>query len=49
MPHVEEMLERIGSSDYLLTLDLAKGYWQIPMAQDSREFSAFTIYTLWIV
>jgi hypothetical protein len=44
MPRVEEVLERIGSSDYISTLDLAKGYWQIPMAQDSREFTPFGLF-----
>ena len=41
MPRVEEMFESIGSSAVISTLDLAKGYWQIPMAADSREKTAF--------
>ena len=39
MPRIEEVLDSIGSAMYITTLDLAKGYWQIPL---SKEKSAFT-------
>ena len=39
---MEEIFERIGSSNVVSTLDLAKGYWQIPMAANSRDKTAFT-------
>ena len=42
MPRVEEMFEKMGNASVVSTLDLAKGYWQIPMALDSREKTAFT-------
>ena len=42
MPRVEEMFEKMGNASVVSTLDLAKGYWQIPMAPDSREKTAFT-------
>ena len=41
MPRVDELVDRLGSARYLTTLDLAKGYWQVPMAEDSREKTAF--------
>ena len=41
MPRVEEVFDSIGSASYITTLDLAKGYWQIPMAADSCEVTAF--------
>ena len=41
MPRIEEMFEKIGSATVISTLDLAKGYWQIPMAPDSQEKTAF--------
>ena len=37
MPRVEEVLENVGAAKFISTLDLAKGYWQIPMAEESRE------------
>lgn len=41
MPRTNEMIERIASAFYISTLDLTKGYWQIPLASDSIEKSAF--------
>ena len=42
MPRVEEVLDNVGAAKYIFTLDLAKGYWQIPMARASKEKIAFT-------
>jgi hypothetical protein len=41
MPRVEEVFENIGMATYITTLDLARGYWQIPMDESSREVTAF--------
>ena len=41
MPRIEEVFESVGSSTVITTLDLANGYWQIPMAEGSREKTAF--------
>ena len=32
LPHMEEIFDNIGSSTVMTTLDLASGYWQIPLA-----------------
>ena len=42
MPRVEEVLERVGPAKFISTLDLARGYWQVPMAGESKEKTAFT-------
>ena len=42
MPRVEEVLDNVSAAKYTSTLDLAKGYWRIPMARDSKEKTAFT-------
>ncbi|KAJ1096234.1 hypothetical protein NDU88_001377, partial [Pleurodeles waltl] len=31
LPRVDELLERLGKVKYMSTLDLTKGYWQIPL------------------
>ena len=33
--------ERVGSSHYITTLDLCKGYWQVPLSTESKECTAF--------
>ena len=42
MPRVEELIDTVGPATIISTLDLAKGYWQIPMAEDSKDKIAFT-------
>ena len=41
MPHMEEMFESTGSATVVTTLDLASGYWQIPLAPGSRQKTVF--------
>lgn len=41
MPHVDTFIHRVGAAKYLSTLDLTKGYWQIPLDNDSIEKTAF--------
>ena len=31
MPRVDELLDKLGKANYITTLDLAKGYLQVPM------------------
>lgn len=40
-PRVDELVERLGKAKYLSTLDLCKGYWQIPLTDTSKELTAF--------
>ena len=42
MPRIEELLDEIGKAKFITTLDLAKGYWQVPLASKDREKTAFT-------
>ncbi|XP_044133676.1 uncharacterized protein LOC122926366, partial [Bufo gargarizans] len=41
MPRMDELLDRISAGKYLTTIDLCKGYWQIPLAEDAIPKSAF--------
>uniref|UniRef100_A0AAQ4PTP4 ribonuclease H n=1 Tax=Gasterosteus aculeatus aculeatus TaxID=481459 RepID=A0AAQ4PTP4_GASAC len=42
MPRVDELLDRLGSARFFTTLDLTKGYWQIPLSPESKEKTAFS-------
>ncbi len=42
MPRVDELLDRLGTARIYSTLDLTKGYWQIPLSPLSKEKTAFT-------
>ncbi|KAK7898999.1 hypothetical protein WMY93_019852 [Mugilogobius chulae] len=41
MPRIDELLERVGSAAYITTLDLSRGYWQLALAPEARELTAF--------
>ncbi len=42
MPRVDELLDRLGAAHIYSTLDLTKGYWQIPLPPLSKEKTALT-------
>ena len=42
MPKVNEMIDCIGQGKYISTLDLNKGYWQVPVEETLQSKTAFT-------
>ena len=42
MPRVDEILNRLGQANYISSIDMTKGYWQIPLAEESKDKTAFT-------
>ena len=42
MPRADELIDCLGKAKYITTLDLAKGYWQVPMKEEDREKTAFS-------
>ena len=41
MPRLEDLLERLGKAQFVTTLDLCKGYWQVPLAEGVKPYTAF--------
>ncbi|CAM5155346.1 unnamed protein product [Natator depressus] len=41
MPRTDELLDKLGGAHYLTTMDLTKGYWQVPLDADARLKPAF--------
>jgi hypothetical protein len=41
MLKVDELIERLGKASYKSTLDLTKGYWQVPLAPEDRHKTTF--------
>ena len=42
LPNMEDILSNLKDSVYFSTLDMAKGYYQIPVEDESRELTAFS-------
>ena len=34
MSRIDDILDQVGQPRYITTLDIAKGYWQIPVAKE---------------
>lgn len=43
MPRVDDLIERLGKAKFLTTLDLCKGYWQVPLTPEAQEMTAFRV------
>jgi hypothetical protein len=41
MPHIENLIDQIGDSEFLTKLDLTKGYWQVPMDEECVDKTGF--------
>ena len=37
MPRVDELLDRLGKANFISTMDLTRGYWQVPVAERDRH------------
>ncbi|KMQ89852.1 s68306 pol retrotransposon woot [Lasius niger] len=38
---IDEVFRRIGDKKYFSTLDVAKAFWQIPLTDDSKQYTGF--------
>ncbi|KAG5888496.1 hypothetical protein JTB14_015741 [Gonioctena quinquepunctata] len=43
LPRIDDTLDTLAGSTIFSTLDLKSGYWQVELAQEDREKTAFTI------
>ncbi len=37
MPRVDELMERLGKAEFIIKVDLTKGYYQVPLAPDKNQ------------
>jgi len=44
LPLVDDITDQIGKAIYRSTLDLTKGFWQIPIEESDKEKTAFITY-----
>ena len=42
MPRVEDLIDGLGRAKFITTLDLSRGYWQVPVAKGVKHLTVFT-------
>ena len=42
MPRIDEILDQLGKPQFISTMDLTRGYWQVPVEQKARHKTAFS-------
>jgi len=42
LPQIDDILTYLGNARYFTTLDMFSGYWQIPIEESSKQYTAFT-------
>ena len=48
MPRIDDTINQLGKASFITTLDLTRGYWQVPIDNDDRHKTAFiTLYDLY--
>lgn len=45
LPGIADLLFTLKAACYFSTLDMAAGYWQIPLAEEDKKKTAFTTHT----
>ena len=46
LPHIQEALESMVGSAHFLSMDFKSGFWQIKMASESQQYTAFKVGSL---
>lgn len=43
LPYASHILDKLRDARYLSSLDIKSAYWEIPMSEDSKQYTAFTV------
>ena len=43
LPHICETLESLAGAAHYMTIDMNSGFWQVPMDDESKQYTAFTL------
>ena len=41
MPKIDDLIDRLGGAKFIMTLDLTRGYWHVPVSDADSEKTSF--------
>lgn len=41
IPNIDERIEKVSAARYISTLDLVRGYWQVPLSERAQRYATF--------
>lgn len=43
LPNISDTLDKLKDAQYLSSIDIKSAYWQVPVAENSKKYTAFTV------
>ena len=43
LPRIADILDSLHGIKYMSTFDMSKSYWQLPLSEESKELTAFSV------
>ena len=43
LPRIDDIIDKVGTAKFVTKIDLLKGYYQIPLSEEAKVISAFTV------
>jgi hypothetical protein len=43
LPAIEDVFQKLGNAGLFCVMDITKGFWNVPIAESSRKYTAFTL------
>lgn len=43
LPYISTILDRLRDARYISSIDIKSAFWQVPLSQRSKEYTAFTV------
>jgi hypothetical protein len=43
LPAIEDVFQKFGDAGLFCVMDITKGFWNVPISESSRKYTAFTL------
>jgi hypothetical protein len=46
LPAIEDVFQKLGDAGLFCVMDITKGFWNVPILESSRKYTAFTLHNI---